>query len=430
MVSHPFWALAAALTFNAQAAAGQDGRLTLAEALDMARRNNGTVAAAYISYEQAQAQSRISYAQFLPTVTPSLTLAENEGAILTSPFRGSTSNRTETLAIDANWRLADNGQRKLDYRRSLINAEVAELDALQTLRSILLDVNVRFFEALRSQELLGVQMRQVERARVILEQTEFRASDDIGDAPKKDVRQAEADLLNAEVSQLAAENRVSNAEASLKAVIGRSGEDLPSLAAPSVDLEPLEFSLEEAFDEGLEDRADLQADRRNINGQEIGIRQAELDAGISYGLDLTFRRTFTGDPTENLGLALTASYPLFDGGRSRELVKVQRLSLAQLDARYVQRELDVLAEIESAYKEFETNRRRIAAAQAAYDAALINYQFAQEAQREGAANVIEVLTAQVSLATAEANLVEARYDLLISDARLRLVTGQPMMGEA
>ena len=51
------------------------------------------------------------------------------------------------------------------------------------------------------------------------------------------------------------------------------------------------------------------------------------------------------------------------------------------------------------------------------------------ARQAGASELIELLTAQVSLVTAESNYVEARYDTLISRVRLKLATGRPLPGE-
>ena len=64
------------------------------------------------------------------------------------------------------------------------------------------------------------------------------------------------------------------------------------------------------------------------------------------------------------------------------------------------------------------------------EAAQLNYEAATESQKEGINDLIAVLTAQVSLVTAESNYIEATFDYYVSDVNLRLVTGKPMPGEA
>jgi outer membrane protein len=123
------------------------------------------------------------------------------------------------------------------------------------------------------------------------------------------------------------------------------------------------------------------------------------------------------------------TYPLFDGGRLREQAREAKLNHQAAQARLVQSERLARAEIESAYAENAQNIERLNASKQALEAAQVNYNAAIAAQREGANDVIQVLTAQVSLVTAESNYIEATYDYYVSDANLRLVSGRPIAGE-
>jgi outer membrane protein len=89
----------------------------------------------------------------------------------------------------------------------------------------------------------------------------------------------------------------------------------------------------------------------------------------------------------------------------------------------------VTAEVEATVKEYTQNALLLEASNLALEAAQLNYNAASEAQRLGASDLIEVLTAQVTLVTAETNRVQALYDLLISEVRLDLVVGDPLPGE-
>ena len=92
-------------------------------------------------------------------------------------------------------------------------------------------------------------------------------------------------------------------------------------------------------------------------------------------------------------------------------------------------ERDVRAEIESSYKAFKQNFDRLEASKLAREAAQLNFDAAEGAYKAGAGTVLDQLTAQVSLATAESNYIQAYYDLLISEVRLKQVVGQPLPGE-
>ena len=62
--------------------------LTLPEALDLARENNGTVRSAFLNYEVARANARGAYSAYLPTVFGSVGQVESQLDTFTGPFRG------------------------------------------------------------------------------------------------------------------------------------------------------------------------------------------------------------------------------------------------------------------------------------------------------------------------------------------------------
>jgi len=405
--------------------------LTLDEALALARRNNGSIRAAFLDYQAARASTNVAFASFLPTITPTFTRVNTRTNNLTGPTRGTFNDVSNDANITARWLLLDNGTRQTTYRQRLLQGEASSLNALQVLRNTVFDVHQRFYDALRAQELLKVQQAQLERANTILRQTEFRASPEVGDAPRKDILQARADALNAKASELAAVTRVDTSKASLKATLGLPPDESPVLVEPAQRTpEMVDYTLDQAFKEGLESRPDLQGNRLRIQAQNENVKAAKLDTTFRYQLEAVAQKSFSDNQFDRGQLQFNVNIPLYDGKRSREALRAEELSLESIKASQVQSERDAKAEIESAYKEFAQNLRRLEASMLAREAARLNYKAAQESQQEGAANLIEVLTAQVTLATAESNYVEAFYDTLISEVRLRLVTGQPLPGES
>jgi outer membrane protein len=317
------------------------------------------------------------------------------------------------------------------YRTAQSNLTAQEATSLQTLRTVLFTVHQRYFDALRARELLRVATLQVERTQKILDQTRARVR--VGDAPEKDILQAEADYLNAEAASLAAQTQVASSEANLKATIGWApDQDLPPLVPAEVpDMQPLGMTLDQAQEMGLRQRPDLAALRQGIIAQRYGLRLAEVNAGITFSLDANYRRGMAPDVNEDRNLTFLATIPLYDGSRSRESVSIQKYQLESRQANLVQAERNARAEIEAAYKELELNGRRLTAAAAALNAAKRNYEAAIAAQERGAqgTNIITVLTANVSLVTAESGYVQALHDLLTSQVRLRLVLGEPIVGD-
>lgn len=408
---------------------GQAGdSLTLQEALAMARANNGTVRSAFLNYEAARSSTRAAHASYLPSVTPSASYDTGFTNFQTGT-PGRVDSVTSRSSISASWLLFDNGERDATFLRSKVNRGISELSTLQTLRTVLFNVHSRFFDALRAEELLKVQQSQMERTDAILKRTILQI--ELGASPQKDRLQAEADSLNARVAELRSLNQVATAQANLKAIIGLPEQQgLPALTQPEpTPLPALTMTLEEAIAEGMRNRPDLEASRLRVQSQEYDLRLAQLNMGPSWSVQAQYTKAFSPDVSERQALVLAASWPLYDGNRSRENTRAAALGVQAQVATMGQAERDARAEIESAYKEYAQNSQRLAAASAALAAAKKNYEAASGAADEGASDLIEVLTAQVSLATAESNYVEAYYDALISEVRLGLALGREVPGE-
>lgn len=402
---------------------------TLEEALAMARERNGTIRVARLSYESARRSVVLAEGAFLPNVSSSFRYDVDRQNFQTGAPGTSRATTGATLSVDAGWTLFDTGERGWNLAGARRDAEAAEASALQTLRQTLFLVHQDFFEAIRTQELMAVQEAQLKRSEVILDQTKTRV--ETGDAPRKDILQAQADFLNAKATYLQSRNRVTTALATLKSSVGWDGPgDLPPLASLGTpELPAPTFTLEQAVAEGLAARADLRSRRKRVESRKVDVRLAKIAAGVTWTLDGVATKSFAPDVTDRIGLVFRASLPILDGYASRETIRLRQIALESEEASLIQDERDVKADIESAYKEFEQNREILSAAKAALEAARLNFQAAEESQKLGAGDLIEVLTAQVSLATAESNHVQAVYDMLTADVRLRLAMGRPVPGE-
>ncbi len=411
-------------------AVGQDS-LSLPEALRMAKLNNGDIRAAALDVRAANARVNQSKSSFYPVVTPFAQYTTRRSTTDTSVGNVISKTDRTTTGLDANWKILDGGEREFSLLSSRRSEDAAKFDALQVMRRTLYLVHQQYYEALRAQELLKVAESQVERTQKIFDQAEFGSRPEIGSVAKKDVFQARADLLNAKVELLRVKNQAATTLSSLKATIGwKQDQDLPALSkvAELGDMSQPEPKAKVVSD-GLRDRADLQAARKRIDSQLYGVKRADREAGFSFDADLSYSRNFSPNRDDNRNLTLLVTYPLFDGGRLREQAREQRLNLEASKATLIQSEREAQAEIESAYAQYVQNIERVNASQQALEASRVNYNAAIAAQREGANDVIAVLTAQVSLVTSESNYIEATYDYYVSEANLRLVSGRTIPGE-
>lgn len=411
------------------AGAQQGDTLTLDEALKLAKERNGSVRAAQLDVKAAQSRTTQARADFFPTVTPRFDYNSNRIETTTSQGNRFVQDEGSSTGIRTSWTILDSGQRQFSLLASSRSEAATRYNSQQTLRTTLFTVHEQYYDALRAQELLKVANAQVDRTKLILDQTAARIQ--VGDAAEKDRLQAEADYLNAKVSALVAKNQTTTAEASLKATIGYSpAEPLPPLAKAA---EPTEFppvgDLATYVDQGLANRADLLAQRKQIESQGYSAKRADRDAGLSFNLGTGFDQNLTPNRLESRTALFEVTFPLFDGGRARAAARAEKYGVEASRADLVQAERTARSEIESAYAEYSQDSQRVEAAKLALQAAQKNYEAAVGSQAAGASNVVEVAIAQSSLVTAESNYIQAIYDYFIADVRLRLVTGSTIPGE-
>jgi len=413
----------------ASLAAQGDDLLTLDEALRHARESNGSVAAAWRQYVSARSAVALANANFWPIILPTYRYVDQE-----QRFAGGiqTTGRLSfnQVSLSAQWLVLDGGQRLYALERAKKTAEATLASTRQTVRQVLFSTVTQFYELLRAQELLRVADAQVARAEQTLDATRRRVEQ--GTAPRKDILQAQADLANARVNQISARNAVTTASAQLRATIGWPVDrPLPMLEDPGPPANPLPptVTLDEAVERGLQMRPDIIQGRRQRESQRYLLLSAQREASFDWTLSVDFTKNFEPNDTQNRSVTFLISYPLFDAGRAREVVRQSRLQYEASGLQLDQLERDVRSEIEAAYATWELSFERFQAAQVALEAARENFRAASESQAEGAADVLEVSTAQVALVTAETNFVQAVYDYYIAVVRMQLATGERMPGE-
>ena len=403
--------------------------LTIEDAVALACRRNGTIGAAYYAYLSSHQATLQAYAPLLPTLTGSYQYNADRTASTLGSQTFITDTNGSAYNANANWRIFDMGVRN-DNFLSARRAEESQLDnARQTLRQVLFNVQDQYFETLRASELEKVSATEVERAQTIFDQTFEQVR--VGKTAQKDVLQAKADLANAKVTELQSRNTSATDIATLKSLIGLPSRDpLPTLPPyPQPDTSQVPSDLNKVLDDGIAARPDLQAQRSTVRSLEFSARSLAIQAGVNVTLDATFGASFAPSYLENRLLTFTVSYPIFDGGSSRAAARAAGYNVKAAKETLAQAEREARAQIETAFVLLRQNVERLSAAKDAYAAALENYNAASESQRLGASTIIDVLTANVSLITAESNQIQAVYDYYISEVQLRLATGERLLGE-
>ena len=409
----------------AVAAVNAQETLSLDDALRLALQNNGLARAALAETDAADARLTAARANLYPSIdlSSSTTRTRIEGGGATAD----TTQRQNGFGLE--WLLLDNGQREVRIRQSSRTAEATRQNTRETLRRVLFQTARAYYEVLRRKELLQVANTAVRRAETLLEVAKAQA--EVGAAPQKDVLQAEADLANARVQQIQARNALRLAETDLKRLIGwEAQKPLPDLTAPDAPPTPdPALSVEQLWQRARLQRPDLRDAELRLQISRLGLDAARLNSLLRLQISARGFREYEPNSRTQGSISIVASYPLFDGGLTRANLREAEASLQSAQFRLQQAERDAYAEVESALLSIREASERLEASRVAVAAAQRNFDAAQESLREGVGTIVEVLTAQLALITAETNLVQATYDAAVAELQLRLATGERLPAE-
>jgi outer membrane protein len=404
--------------------------LTIERAIQIALQQADQIAIAQSQYDAAANQLIEARSTYYPQITPSFnwvdthapgpTVALANGQIVTEPEN--INQRTD--GIVASQLIWDTGKREAlvgSARRSMFAAQYGIGDSRQT---VIYSTVIAYYTVLEDAELVRVQQENVQRTQITLQSIEAQLA--VGNAAQSDTLQAKADYANAQVALLTAQNTYHLAQSSLKLTMGVQGPGIVTLAdtnvpAPSLtgDARGLETYVQEAY----ADRLDVRAQQETVYAAGYNVRTALLNAGVT--VQATAQEGYQLEPYsgENHSLNVTASYPLFDGGSTRAAIRVAKAQEEQQRRTLDALEQNVRTTVEQAYVTREQAREQIRSSQIAVQAGEVNYQAELEKQKNGLVNVVDVITAEGQLVTAQVNLVQSLYTFYMADAQLQRDVG-------
>lgn len=318
--------------------------------------------------------------------------------------------------------------------------DIADLRAAEAIvagrRELLLDLQATvmvnaaqtYYEVLRAEKTVEVLAESVKLQEARLADVEGQFAN--GLATRLAVSQTRAQVDGERVLLVGAQSDVVNGRSTLALVIGVHAAPNPlsdSLAVPE------DVGAEETFEhDALENRRDILAAQDAVEAARRGIDSAMAQYYPSVSIDVQgfLRREMWSDASRWDAL-LAVNLPIFSAGQIEADVRTawSRLRQAALDESSVRRE--ALHDVQTAYENLATSRRRIVELEDAVRAADDAFSQAQSAFRAGLGINLEVVTAQNALLVARLGLTGARFDRTVFWLDLVRATGRlPAVADA
>jgi outer membrane protein TolC len=289
--------------------------------------------------------------------------------------------------------------------------------------TVILNVDQAYYGVLQAKRLITVAEDTVKQTKEHLGQAQafFRS----GTHPKIDVTKAEVDQANAELSLIQARNNYQVAIVTLNNAMGLR-EDLQYEIEDSLYYKPREITLAEILKAAFEQRPELSQFKALERAQEATIKLAKagyypiLSGNASYLYRSTgFDKTFYWDGF----ISGTLSIPIFSGFSTPAQIAQGRAILRSLQAQEENTKLNIRLEGEQAYLGLTLADEQIRVTEKTVSQAKENYDLATGRYRVGVGSPLEITDAEVSLANARANYIQALYNYKIGEAKIDKAMG-------
>ena len=397
--------------------------ITLAQALELARRNNRELQVSLLQLQRSQFAVREAQAALFPNfdVNGSVTRSQSAGGQL------STQRQEQQTGISANQDEAStgfNGQAQLSYdlytsgsrqaaiRQAEEQVRFQELDVERQSEVIRLNVSTDYYNLQQADESVRINTAAVTNAQASLR--DAQALEQAGVGTRFSVLQSQVNLANAQQDLT---NSISQQQIARRQLVNRLNlsQSVNVVAADPVRLAGLwNQTLEQSIILAFQNRPELQQQlaQRNIFEQQRRGALAQIGPQVSLVASYNLLDQFDDNAsvTDGYSVGVQANWRLFDGGAARARANQQRSNIAIAETQFAQQRDQTRFEVEQAFSNLQSNLQNVSTATGALEQARESLRLARLRFQAGVGTQTEVIDAETALTRAEGNRVQAILD--------------------
>jgi len=415
--------------------------LTLHQAEQTALRNQPTVRQAHGLYEAAEGRVEEARAGYLPQVSvtgsyerTTANFSERPGFVPQNLNTGGASGATAVswdpkynfyqLNVGASQLLYDFGQTSNKWASAGASRDAASDNTRTAALQTLLTVRRAYFTARADRDLVSVAEETVKNQQKHVEQTQAFVR--TGIQPDINLATVQTALANAKVQLVTAQNNLAVAGAQLSQAMGVSvgerytlaDQEIPAIAGEDGPPAPL-------VDHAEKNRPEIANLVNQRRAQELTVSSLKG----AYGPSLSALGNFSEvgisidglAPNWYVGLGLT--WNLLQGGLTRGQVREARGTLENLVGQEQALRLQVQVDVEQGRLGVQAAKATIGAAEEALVNARNQLTLAEKRYEHGLGSAVELDDAQVAYTSAEAQVVQAKFNLAAARAQLLTALG-------
>ncbi|MEH2333180.1 TolC family protein [Nostoc sp.] len=396
--------------------------ITLAQALELAQRNNHDLQVSLLELKRNKATLREAQAALLPTLGVSTDLTRSQSA--SSQLQDELSGRNGLLSNQDQPSTSFSGQAQLSYnlyssgrvQASIRAAEEQvrfyELAVETQFETIRLNVATDYYNLQQADEQVRIAQSAVQNSEASLRDAE--ALERAGVGTRFDVLRSQVNLANAQQNLTNARSQQSISRRQLATRISLP-QAINISAADPVQLAGLwNPTLEQSIVLAYQNRPELQQQlaQRNTNEQQRKQALAELGPQVSLvaSYDLLDQFDDHVSVTDGYSFGVRATLNLFDGGAARARASQQEANIAIAETQFAEQRNQIRFQVEQAYSTQQSSLENVQTANTALEQAREALRLARLRFQAGVGTQTDVINSENDLTQAEGNRVTAILD--------------------
>lgn len=385
------------------------GTITVAQVVDAALAVHPSVLQARHQAEAAEARVGQQEAAFWPTVsTGPLATYRYQTSNSTTGHQTHNARGSQSFGFNVSMLIFDFGKTPALCRQAAQQSLAAQRDLRATEVAIAFNARSAYFNLVKQRELLVVAQETVRQFETRLVFVEGFVK--VGTRVPYDLTKAQVDLGNARLSEIKTRNALRVAEANLANAVGLA-EVASWTPAEAPPLTPFTLLFDELWEEARKNQPALGAAsaREQAAKDLVDAQIAALYPSITASAGFS-ASGFDFPLTWNWNVGPNLNWILFNGFDNYYSIDEAAASLRTARASKAEIEQQVWLEVRTAYVSLEGAKERMDLTALTVRQAEQNLNLIQGRYDVGRATAVELTDAQVALATARADQVQARAD--------------------
>ncbi len=382
------------------------------------------------------AQVGINRAAYLPTLNVTTSASRNHNTSSSTlqnlipttggggALRQADQNRV-TAALSLNYLLLDFGGRKARLENAYRALEAADWSHSAMLQTVLLAAVQAYYQWFATQSALEAATAAERSSAEALEAATFRYR--IGAAARADALQAQTAYAQSKLNRRRSEGDANIALGSLANVLGLDPDRAPRIQAPTLERpdDERERNIRALIEQAKTLRPDLAAAEAQVKAGEAAVRASRSSSLPTLSLvgNYIYAQSSTVRTIDSWSVGVQVNVPLFTGFANTYQIRGAKEQLALQEADRDRLDQSVALDVWRAYHDLNTAGETFRSSEDLLASAAQAEQVALGRYKAGAGNILDLLSAEASLADARFQQVQSRYNWYIGKARLAQALG-------